>query len=148
MCMKIKEIDKKITGWLGHHGLISLRFSIAIIFIWFGFLKVVDLSPATNLVKQTVYWINFSGFVTFLGWWEVVIGLCFMFRSLIRVGIALLIPQMIGTFLPLFLLPEIVFQKGSFLIPTLEGQYIIKNLVIIAAAMVIGATVRKHDEDI
>jgi uncharacterized membrane protein YkgB len=142
--MRIKEIDVKISSWLGHHGVTFLRYSMAIVFIWFGFLKVFDYSPATTLVKQTVYWINFSGFVTFLGWWEVVIGFCFMFRSLIRIAIALLIPQMIGTFLPLFLLPEIIFQKDFFLIPTLEGQYIIKNLVIIAAAMVIGATVRKR----
>ncbi len=144
----IKEIDKKITSWLGHHGLTVLRFSIAIVFIWFGFLKVIDYSPAANLVKQTVYWINFSGFVVFLGLWEMAIGFCFMFRSLIRIGIALLLPQMIGTFLPLVLLPKITFQQDSFLIPSLEGQYIIKNLIIISAAMVIGATVRKHNENI
>ncbi len=144
----IKEIDRKITSWLGHHGLVALRFSIALIFIWFGFLKVIDYSPAANLVKQTVYWINFSGFVIFLGLWEMAIGFCFMFRSLIRIGIALLLPQIIGTFLPLVLLPGFTFQQDSFLIPTLEGQYIIKNLIIIAAAMVVGATVRKHDENI
>ena len=144
----MKEIDKKITSWLGHHGLTVLRFSIALIFIWFGFLKLIDYSPATNLVKQTLYWVNLSGFVVFLGLWEMGIGFCFMFRSLIRVGIALLLPQIIGTFLPLVFLPEITFQHDSFLIPTLEGQYIIKNLIIIAAAMVIGATVRKHHENI
>ncbi len=146
--MILKEIDRKITSWLGHYGLTALRFSIALIFIWFGFLKVIDYSPAANLVKQTVYWINFSGFVVFLGLWEMTIGFCFMFRSLIRVGIALLLPQIIGTFLPLVLLPEITFQQDSFLIPTLEGQYIIKNLIIISAAMVIGAAVRKHNENI
>ncbi len=146
--MGIKEIDRKITSWLGQHGLVALRFSVAIVFIWFGFLKVIDFSPATNLVKQTFYWIDLSWLVVFLGFWEMAIGFCFMFRSLIRVGIALLLPQIIGTFLPLVLLPEVTFQQDSFLIPTLEGQYIIKNLVIIAAAMVVGATVRKHHENI
>ncbi len=144
----IREFDRKIISWLGHHGLIALRFSIALIFIWFGFLKVIDYSPAANLVKQTLYWMNLSSVVVFLGLWEMAIGFCFMFRSLIRIGIALLLPQIIGTFLPLILLPEITFQHDSFLIPTLEGQYIIKNLIIIAAAMVIGATVRKYSENI
>lgn len=146
--MKFKEVDKKIVLWLGHYGLKALRFSIAIIFIWFGFLKVIDYSPATELVKQTVYWVDSSWFIPFLGWWEVIIGFCFLFRPMIRVGIFLLVPQMAGTFLPLIVLSNVVFQQGSFLLPTLEGQYIIKNLVIIAAAMVIGATVRKHHEDI
>ena len=146
--MKLREIDKTITIWLGHYGVKALRFSVAIVFIWFGLLKVVDYSPATVLVTETVYWFNPSWFIPFLGWWEIVIGFCFIFRPLIRVAIALLAPQMIGTFLPLVLLPHITFQQGSFLLPTLEGQYIIKNLVIIAAAMVIGATARKHHENL
>lgn len=144
--MSLKEIDKLVTDWLGHYGVRALRFSFGIIFIWFGLLKVVDYSPATELVKMTVFWFNPSWFIPLLGWWEVVIGLCFMYRPLIRVGIFLLIPQMLGTFLPLVLLPEVTFQGGKFLLPTLEGQYILKNLVIIAAAMAIGATVRKHHE--
>ena len=144
--MKLREIDKSITHWLGHYGIIALRFSFAIIFIWFGFLKVISYSPAIELVTQTVYWFNPVWFVPFLGWWEMVIGACFLYRPLIRVGILLLIPQMIGTFLPLVLLPEITFQSGSFLLPTLEGQYILKNLIIIAGAMAIGATVRQRHE--
>ena len=146
--MSLKEVDKSITLWLGHYGLKALRFSIAVIFVWFGLLKVIGYSPATKLVSNTVYWVNPSWFVPFLGWWEVIIGLCFFLRPLIRLGIALLIPQIVGTFLPLVLLPSVTFQKSSFLLPTLEGQYIIKNLVIISAAMVIGATVRKHNESL
>ena len=144
--MNLKAFDKNITNWLGHYGIKFLRFSFAIIFIWFGFLKVISYSPAIELVIQTVYWFDSSWFVPFLGWWEVVIGICFIYRPLVRVGIALLIPQMIGTFLPLILLPEVTFQSGSIFLPTLEGQYILKNLVIIAATMIIGATVRKNNE--
>lgn len=146
--MTLKELDKRITLWLGHYGLKALRYSLAIIFIWFGLLKVVDYSPATDLVTQTVYWFDSSWFVPLLGWWEVVIGFCFLFKPLIRIAIGLLAPQMLGTFLPLVLLSKITFQQGNYLLPTLEGQYIIKNLVIIAAAMVIGATVRKHHDDL
>ncbi len=146
--MSLRDVDKRITLWLGHYGLKALRFSVAIVFIWFGLLKVVNYSPAIELVTQTIYWFNPSWVIPFLGWWEVIIGFCFLFRPLIRTGIALLAPQMVGTFLPLVILPHITFQQGSFLLPTLEGQYIIKNLVIISAAMVIGATVRKHNENL
>ncbi|MSS74418.1 hypothetical protein EXS72_02140 [Candidatus Pacearchaeota archaeon] len=144
--MNFRVIDKKITIWLGHYGLKALRYSIAIIFIWFGLLKVVDYSPATDLVTQTVYWFDSSWFVPLLGWWEVGVGFCFLFKPLIRLAIGLLAPQMLGTFLPFILLPKLVFQQGNFFLPTLEGQYIIKNLVLIAAAMVIGANVRKQDK--
>ena len=139
-----EEIDHKIISTMSEYGLIFLRYSVAIIFIWFGALKLIDASPATELVKNTVYWADPSWFVPFLGIWEMLIGLCFFYRPFIRVGIALLAPQMFGTFLPLILLPEITWL--GFLMPTLEGQYIIKNLLIIGAAIVIGASVKKPEE--
>lgn len=146
--MNWETIDVRITRWLGKSGLKALRYSVGIIFVWFGLLKVVDASPATELVRRTVYWADPTWFVPFLGAWEMMIGLCFLYRPLVRAGIALLVPQMLGTFLPLLLLPGIVFQSGNPLLPTLEGQYIIKNLLIISAAMVIGATVRNAEDTI
>ena len=80
------------------------------------------------------------------GTWEVVIGLSFLFRRTVRIAIALLALQMVGTLLPLFMLPEVTFQEGRFPYgPTMEGQYIIKNLLIISAALVIGGAVRGDD---
>ena len=128
------------------HGLLFLRISVAIVFIWFGFLKIIGYSPATALVVKTVYWADPAWFIPFLGAWEMTIGVFFLYRPLVRVGIAILAPQMLGTFLPLVLLPQVVFQNGNPFYPTLEGQYIIKNLLIISAAIVIGATVRKTKE--
>jgi uncharacterized membrane protein YkgB len=142
----LRAVDEMITEWLGRYGLRVLRYSVGVIFIWFGALKVFAVSPATELVSHTVYWVDPTWFVPVLGLWEVVIGICFLFRPLLRVGIGLLLPQILGTFLPLILLPNVVFQGGNVFVPTLEGQYIIKNLLIIGAAMVIGATVRKSDE--
>lgn len=145
--MEIDRIDAQVTQWMSRYGLPALRYSLAAIFIWFGLLKVIGYSPATELVIRTVYWFDPAWFVPFLGMWEMVIGLCFLYRPLVRLGIALLAPQMLGTLLPLILLPGIVFQGNPFL-PTLEGQYIIKNLLIISAAIVIGATVRRPEERI
>ena len=125
------------------YGIIFLRFSIGLIFVWFGFLKPFGISPAQELVTNTVYWFDDKvSFVKFLGWWEVAIGITMCIKPLIRISIFLLFLQMPGTFLPLVLLPEICFTNFPFGL-TLEGQYIIKNLIIISAGLVIGGTVNK-----
>ena len=99
------------------------------------------MSPAQELVERTVYWADPAIFVPLLGWWEVAIGVCLLVRPLIRVAILLLFLQMPGTALPLLLLPEVCFIEAPFAL-TLEGQYIVKNLVLISAALVIGGGVR------
>ncbi len=123
------------------------RISLFIVFFYFGFLKVLGFSPATPLVEalfqKTLNFFPFSYFIIFFGLFEMLIGLSFIIPRLERLAIFLLIIHMITTFLPLILLPQITWQK--FLVPTLEGQYIIKNLVIISLAFVIGAHLRKFE---
>lgn len=135
------EVDRYIAGWMEKYGHFLLRFSLSIIFIWFGILKPLGLSPAAELVKRTVYFFPPELFLSILGWWEVAIGVCLLFRPLIRFALLLLFLQMPGTMLPLVLLPEVCFTQFPFGL-TLEGQYIIKNLVLISAAIVVGGTVR------
>jgi len=119
-----------------------LRYSLGVIFIWFGALKPFGMSPAQDLVANTVYFVDPDWFVPFLGWWEVAIGVGLIVRPLIRPAIFLLFLQMPGTFIPLVLLPEVCFTNFPFGL-TMEGQYIIKNLILISAALVVGGTVRK-----
>ena len=138
-------IDQAIAGWMDRYGKRFLRLSLAVIFIWFGALKPFGLSPAQELIEHTVYWLPPEIVVPILGWWEVAIGVCLLFRPLIRVGILLLVLQMPGTMLPLILLPEVCFTSFPFGL-TLEGQYIIKNLILISAALVVGGTVRQPDD--
>ena len=136
------ELDILITKFMSKWGITFLRYSLGLIYIWFGILKPFGLSPAQELVENTVYWFdNPKTFVPILGWWEVVIGLTMCIKPLIRVSIFLLFIQMPGTFLPLVLLPEVCFSNFPFGL-TLEGQYIVKNLIIISAALVVGSTVR------
>ena len=139
-----ETIDTSIAKWMYSHGKVFLRFSLALIFIWFGALKPFGLSPAHELVERTVYWFDPKIFIPVLGWWEVAIGVCLLFKPLIRGAIFLLFLQMPGTFLPLVLLPEVCFTQFPFGL-TMEGQYIIKNLILISAGIVIGGTVRKTD---
>lgn len=135
-------VDIRIAGWMEKYGRVFLRWSLGVIFIWFGALKPFGLSPAQDLVARTVYFVDPEWFIPFLGWWEVLIGVGLLLRPLIRAAIALLFMQMPGTFLPLVLLPEVCFTKFPVGL-TLEGQYIVKNLILISAALVIGGTVRK-----
>ena len=136
------ELDIFITKFMSKWGITFLRYSLGVIYIWFGILKPFGLSPAQELVENTVYWFdNPKTFVPILGWWEVIIGLTMCIKPLIRVSIFLLFIQMPGTFLPLILLPEVCFSNFPFGL-TLEGQYIVKNLIIISAAIVVGSTVR------
>ncbi len=139
----IRDLDESISSMMNTYGIIFLRYSIGIIFIWFGILKPFGVSPAQDLVANTVYWFdNKLAFVKFLGWWEVAIGLTMCYKPMIRLSIFLLFVQMPGTFLPLILLPNICFTDFPFGL-TLEGQYIVKNLIIISSGLVIGGTVRK-----
>ena len=144
LLQSFEKIDRRIAGWMERHGLFFLRISLGIVFIWFGILKPFGMSAAADLVARTVYWFPPDVFIPILGWWEVAIGVCLLFRPLIRVAIFLLFLQMAGTFLPLILLPNVCFIHFPYA-PTIEGQYIIKNLVLISAGIVIGGTVRHKD---
>lgn len=129
------------------NGIKLLRYSIGIIFIWFGGLKFFPgLSPAEGLAMATIerltlgiaplYFMQFT-----LALFEVIIGLLMISGRFIRLTILLLLVQMVGTMSPLILFPELVFTQPPFAL-TIEGQYIIKNVVVISAAIVIGATAR------
>lgn len=141
MFTSFDELDSRIAGWMDRYGRLLLRFSLAIVFVWFGALKLVGISPAAELVKRTVYWLPPDTFLPILGWWEVAIGIGLFFRPLIRIAVLLLFLQMPGTMLPLILLPDVCFTHFPAGL-TLEGQYIIKNLTLISAAIVVGGTVR------
>ena len=150
MTLDFNSFDATISTYMRRYGISALRISLGIIFIWFGILKPFGISAALPLVEATVGWMPFlspAEWVKVIGWWEVVIGVAFLFKSTTRIAIALLAMQMVGTFLPLVVLPEVTFQAGRIPYgPTMEGQYIIKNLLIISAALVIGGTVRENTE--
>ena len=147
MRLDLNAIDQRIAAFMHRWGTVSLRYSLGVIFVWFGILKPYGISPAEPLVKLTVQWMPLLSPGTWLaviGWWEVAIGLTFLFHKTVRIAIALLSLQMIGTFLPLFILTQVTFQAGRIpYAPTMEGQYIIKNLLIISAALVVGGTARQ-----
>jgi uncharacterized membrane protein YkgB len=146
LILQFDKIDYKITRWMAHYSLIILRVGLGTMFVWFGAIKLFPgLSPAETLVRNTIYFFNPEFFLPILAVWEVLIGIGFLSglftNKFQRATILLLFLQMFGTALPLVLLPEVVWKIFPFVL-TLEGQYIIKNLVIIGSSLVLGATVR------
>ena len=118
---KLIRLCRKVSEPLG-------RLALFVIFFWFGLLKVIGTSPAIGLVEELfnstfLAGLSFSFFIVAFGIYEMVIGLVFLFPKLERLAIALLLPHMVMTVLPIFILPDLAWQ--GFLTPTLEGQYII-----------------------
>lgn len=145
------KIDPIVTGWMNRHGLRLLRISIGIVFIWFGVLKFFpDVSAAQDLAINTIKlltfglvpeWIIING----LALWEVLIGIGLISGKFMRETLLLLFLQMIGTFTPIFLFPSEVFTQIPYA-PTLEGQYIIKNIIIVSAGIVLWGALRSRSE--
>lgn len=137
-----ERTDEAITSWMARYGLFIMRVGLGVIFLWFGALKFFPgLSPAEDLVRNTVYFVNPDLFIPVLAAWEVLIGIGLIAGKFMRITLLLLFLQMPGTALPILVLPDVVWTSFPFGL-TLEGQYIIKNLVLVGAGLVLGATVR------
>jgi uncharacterized membrane protein YkgB len=141
----VSRIDQLIIPFLRRWGVATLRISLAVVFIWFGGLKVFGVSPVVELVASTVYWVDPDWFVPALGVVEILVGLGLAARFWLRVVLLVLAGQMVGTFLVFVLLPEIAFQDGNPLKLTVEGEFVIKNLVLLAAGMVVGASIGRSE---
>lgn len=143
---QFEALDLRIAAWMARNGPRLLRYALGLVFVWFGALKLIEGgSPAEALVARTVPF-DMAWFFPVLGLWEIAIGIGLMVRPLIRAAIFLLFLQMPGTFLPLVAAPDAVWTAFPFAL-TLEGQYIVKNVVLIAAALVVGGTVRARTVD-
>ena len=145
MAQTLARIDRTLTCWMQRNATTLLRWSMGIIFIWFGALKLVPgLSPADGLIRASMWFWPMDYFIPFLAFWEIAIGVGFLVGYGMRVTILLLFLQMFGTLTPLVLTPHLVWTSFPFGL-TLEGQYIIKNLVLMSAAVAIGSSVRASE---
>ena len=142
-----RRVDVQLTNWMARYGLALLRISLGVVFFWFGVLKFFPgLSPAQDLATRTIDVLTFGlippqAAIVILATWECLIGLGLIFGAFMRATLLLLFLQMLGTVTPLFFFPSETFTQVP-IAPTLEGQYIIKNVVLVSAGLVIGATVR------
>lgn len=143
MTKLIQKFDVLIINFFRKWEITLARIAIFTVYFWFGLLKLIGVSPAAPLVQglfeRTINFMPFSTFYALFSVFEMAIGIFFLIRGLERLAIFMLALHLVTTVLPLFCMPEYTWQ--AFMVPTLEGQYIIKNILIAASAVVIGSRV-------
>jgi putative oxidoreductase len=133
----VKRID--VRGLLARISPILLRISLGIVFVWFGLLKVVSRSAVGGLVATTVPFVDSAWFVPALGALEISIGLAFATGRFLRAVLPVFAIHLLGTFLVLILLPEVAFEQGNPLMLTIVGEFVVKNLVLLSAGLVVAS---------
>jgi putative oxidoreductase len=139
----VADLEHRAVDVLRRVGLTLLRISLGVVFVWFGALKVANVTPVGELVAGTLPFVDPAWFVPFLGGVEVALGLGLLFGRAITVVSAVLVAHLCGTFLVLVMQPELAFQNGNPLLLTTIGEFVIKNVVLIASALVLAARFRE-----
>ena len=137
-----ERLDAFVAGLMNRYGLLALRLALAVVFIWFGALKVLGVSPVADLIAAALPWFQREVAVPALGVWEIIIGLGLLFRFALRLTLLLFFLLMLGTLLVLVLRPDLTFMSGNPFRLTTHGEFIVKNLVLLSAGLVVGSTVR------
>ncbi len=132
-----REWHDYFLGLLHRRSVPALRVALALIFLWFGALKLFGASPAVKIIEHTYWFLPVKTFVVAIGVWEVLVGAGLLFKRALRCVLALLCLHMAGTFVALALAPVLFFQDGNLLRLTVEGEFVVKNIVLVAAALVI-----------
>lgn len=133
----LKKYDTLFITEMHHWGIPVLRYALAIVFIWFGLLKVMNVSPAEPIISATYWFLPQAAFMAILGLWECLIGILLMAHRGLRFALLLLWIQMLGILIALLLYPPMFFGSNPFLL-TFEGEFVVKNIVLIAASLVVG----------
>ncbi|MEO1259599.1 MAG: hypothetical protein AAFZ15_12415 [Bacteroidota bacterium] len=140
-----KKIDYLFESITQRWGIQLLRYSLALVYIWFGILKPLGMSPASGLVEETVFWFSADWFVPALGFWEVLIGVLLLFSATVRLAVIMIFIHLPCTFLPFLTAGETAAADTVFQL-TLVGQYIVKNFTLLVAALIIGGSVNRKQQ--
>jgi uncharacterized membrane protein YphA (DoxX/SURF4 family) len=139
------NIESGLIDWLETYGQLLARAALLVVYFWFGVLKLFGLSPANEMVRslqaKTLPFLSFDQFIVLFALFEMLIGILFVIPKATRVAVVLFAAHMVTTTMPLLLLPAMTWQSA--LVPTMEGQYIIKNVVLIALAANLVASLRR-----
>jgi putative oxidoreductase len=133
----LRALDRIFIEQLSRWGVPVLRVTVAVVFLWFGALKLTGYSPVEDLVMSSFASLPFEFPFAALGVLEVLIGAGLLFKVGLRAALGLMWLMLIGTFAAVALNPEL-FIGDTFWKLTTEGEFVVKNLVLIAAGMVIG----------
>ncbi|MCB1303665.1 MAG: hypothetical protein KDK37_05290 [Leptospiraceae bacterium] len=143
---RIDHFDHRISKLFKKYGHYAHRISLGLLFLWFGALKTAGHKTTTSIIAHTIYWGDPAEIIPFLGALEITIGVCFLFRPLSRAAIVLLMIRMPGSILALAMLPDVCWIEFP-MAPTVEGQYLIKDITIFFAAIAIAGSVRDRSDE-
>lgn len=144
IALRLYRLDGEIIDWLAKHSLTLLRLSIGIVYVWFGALKLFPgVSPIQGFIFEAMGFMPLEILYPLLAVWEVAVGLLFLSGKFPRLTILLMLTQMVGAMSPLVLRPDLIFVNFPYQF-TLVGQYIVKDVILVSAALVLAAAVRKQ----
>lgn len=146
---QLETLDRRVIAWMRRHGHHLDRWAIGLYFCWFGAIKVLEHKSATSIIAETVYVGDPTTTAQLLGAWELAIGVCLVVHRLARVAVALLVIRVPGTLLALVVKADVCWTD-TMLVPTIQGQYLIKDAILLTAALVIGGGISLRssaDED-
>ena len=135
---------QRINHIAGRASLPLLRASLGIVFIWFGALKLTNSTPVAELVANTVPFLPSNLFVPALGIFEVLLGVALLVGRYLGVVILLMLGHLTGTFLVLVTQPQLAFQNGNPLLLTMTGEFVVKNIVLMTAGLVLATVTRQR----
>jgi putative oxidoreductase len=138
---RVAAVDECIRAVLRRRGPDVMRWTLGIVFVWFGVLKVLNVTPVAGLVADTLAFVPIPSAVVVpaLGAFEVVAGVLLVAGLLLRPVLAMLTGHLVGTFLVLVTQPHVAFQDGNPFLLTTEGEFVVKNLVLIAGTLLVAA---------
>ena len=139
----LSDLEQRAVAVLRRVAVPLLRVSLGLVFVWFGALKVLNVTPVGELVAGTLPFVDPAWFVPFLGAVEVALGVGLLVGRWITAVCAVLVAHLCGTFLVLVMQPQLAFQDGNPLLLTTIGEFVIKNVVLISAALVLAARMRE-----
>lgn len=139
----LSRVDQRVSYFMGHVGHKMERWLLGVIFFWFGCLKIFGELSASSIIAKSVFWLPSQIMVPFLGIWELLIGICLILPHMQRIAILFLLIRLPGTLMALLYHYDLCFT-GSLLSPTIQGQYLLKEISLLGAALVIGGTVRQE----
>lgn len=130
--------DEPIIAFLHRWSIPTLRVALGFVFIWFGALKLFGVSPVIPMLRQTYGFLPLPLFAPLLGIWELLVGSGLIFRRALRRTLVLLCLHLIGTFVAVWLAPQLFFLNSNPLLLTSNGEFVVKNLVLVTAGLVVG----------
>jgi len=144
----LDRADQRVVEVMAAHGLGLLRVSLGVVFIWFGLLKVIGVTPVADLVVAVISWVPAALSVPMVGVFEVVLGVGLVVGYGLRFTLLLLWLHLAGTFMLLLIRPDLAFQNGNPLFLTADGEFVIKNLVLISGGIAVGSTVHRQETNL